>query len=238
MSESATAAGKSRRRKVLVSSVDEGSKVVRHGCISAEDADKVFLELLTEWGISQSTETTRLEVYHALAELGVYGTSVAATLEESRIVINSTTCPLSALSSLMVKYTSQPNPIKVFYRSFRNAEIPITMFNILSTVENVRIRATVQMRYGIPMDEVPYAFDMFEDAAPYLGLTTVQIQTANKVKAVYLSVKQQEAYSKNGGPPAQDVSNRANGSTAKATTSSPVSTAAPITDRLNFSSLR
>jgi len=209
-----------------------GQRVVKHGHVTDKVAEIVWTELLDAWGIGGTNTELREDIVVALAESLVQGTSIASDLEARCIIINDELCSLGVLKSLMVSRTNQSNPVKVFLRSFRKALIPIECFRILSAPENETLRAEVALRSGCELSKAPYAFDMFNDAAPFLGLSAYELLTARSVSKTYLAEVHAAAVSRPEETTPQDTSSR------QAQTMSAVPDYGGSQGRLGFSSLR
>jgi len=194
------------RARILLDQSEE--RVVLHGMLNPAVADKIFREVLAEWGFQGSTTELRDVVTTRMAETSLQGTSIAADLEAVKLLIEGEEYPLLTLAVATSKYTSQPNPIRVFYRSFDNAIVPVKQYLILSEPANTRQRTAASLAYGVPMDKVAVCFDMFTDAAPHLDLTMPMLIFAGAIGKAHLSNRQAAVQSRGVNLPLHDTSNR------------------------------
>lgn len=187
------------------------SRVVRHGHVSADVADTIWVEALEAWGVQGSSQELREEIILGIAEAAIQGTSVAADLEAVTVTVDEYTLSFGVLADVSQRYTRQPNPVRVFLRSFRNAVIPVTIYRLLSHPENAQLRALAAWKYGCEPGKTQYAYDMIGDAAPFLDMVGYDLLTARSVNRSFLKDHQSENSVRGMPSAAQDIASRQTG---------------------------
>jgi len=211
--------------------------VVTHGKIASDIAEQAFVDILIHWGLDSNTEEQRNDIVEHLAVAALSGTSVAADLESVVIDFEGSKLPLATMATVLKTYTNQPNPIRVFYRSYRKALIPCTAYAILSSPENMHYRDAAMLRYGVSETGVKYAFDMVNDAVPHLGLSGYEINLARAVNVGYLSGHAAELRERGASAAPQDTSSR-QAAAGAAVGSGGTMPAAPRNDRIMLAPIR
>jgi len=190
--ESAPAGRGGNRGSKGIALVQDGQRVILHGHVSVEVAERIWTRTLEAWEVHGTTEQIRSSIIVALAETVIQGTSVAADLEALCIIVDGVTCPLVTLAVEAGKHTSQANPIRVFYRSFRQAVIPCTTYRILLEPSNIQQRKLAMIKYGCTGDKVHCAFDMYTDAAPHLEQSDFDLLTGRSINGSFLRMQDSE----------------------------------------------
>lgn len=198
-----------RTKNRYVLATGKNSPVVLHGYMSATSAENAWVKILTAYDLDGSNVDLREEFIMAMATLLIQGSSVATNYEDQIIVLEGREMPLSIMVSIVSRYTTQPNPQRVWLRSFRNAEVPYTAYLILNEPENREQRMQAMIRYKVPEDKVCYAFDMVEAALPRIeGAGSGLIALITAMKRVHLAEYHEETRSRGQNVALHDSSNR------------------------------
>jgi hypothetical protein len=135
------------------------ANVVPHGHASAETCETIWKNALSAWGFSGTTTTEREDLMWAIAEVLVSGTSAEIDWECVSFEYSGSTYTMSAFADAAAREINYTNPVRVWARDFRRAEIPIRIHTLLGNPENLQIRQTAAANYGTTVDNAEFCFD-------------------------------------------------------------------------------
>jgi len=178
--------------------------------MSPEHAEEVFRETMTAWGLSSSDSELRNELLVSIAQECIHGTSEAKDWSEVYLRMDHGDVSFGALHDNARAKTGQSNPIRVWLRSFRNAEIPKLCYDLLSNPENVIIRAVALSNYGdVSSNDIPYCFDTCVDTLKGgMPFSATEIVRMNFVKSRKLLDTQMKVQSTGVASASHDASTR------------------------------
>jgi len=211
--------------------------VIAHGHISPETAEQIWRSALNQWGIGGSTEDSRDELLWCLAEVFVHGTSSEIDWHVVKFTYNGTEHDLAVFASVCSLNVQYINPIRVFVRDFRKAEIAMRIHELLNNPENMELRQRQIARYGTSVENARFCFDtahaLFDSG---MTLKPADIHTINQLAKVAISSSHEDAVSRGFSSAPSDHAGVVGGSKPP-----PQTTPAPQTDsgaRAGFKSVR
>lgn len=193
------------------------ANVVFHGHMSHANAETIWNRTMDRWGVVSSSEETRDEFFTAIATLLIQGTSKATDYENQLILVDGREYAMSVLVDVCAQFTTQPNPERVFLRSFRSGIIPFRTYSILLDPANDHLRSMAMTRYGVPEDKVHLAFDMAEYAIEHIPGGQGLIPSIRAIKRTHLTDYRDENVSRGVSSSVHDTSNRFNDTVARTT---------------------
>lgn len=171
--------------------------VVRFGYMTEAEADAVFLGAMREWGLSTSSAEERADLLYAIAEAMIVSTSKDEENLDTRFSFNDEYFSLRVLYDKASELTLGKNDsyLRVFARSYNRAQIACIMTDMLSNTTNVSLRQAVARRAECPIENAPYAIDVFDAVIDHSGrnVTSAEIAVYNKLKATRTSNAQSRA---------------------------------------------
>jgi hypothetical protein len=213
------------------------ASVVAHGHISDEVAEQIWRAALSLWNIGGSSEESRDELLWCLAEVFVHGTSSEIDWYAVKFTYGGTEHDLGAFHSVCSQNVPYVNPIRVFVRDFRKAEIAMRIHELLNNAENLELRQRQIARYGTSVENARFCFDtahaLFDSG---MTLKPTDIHTINQLAKVAISNAHEDAVSRGFASAPSDHAGVVGGSKP-----SPQVTPAPQTDsgaRAGFKSVR
>lgn len=211
--------------------------VVPHGHISKETAETIWRAALGMWGVDGSTEDSRDELLWCLAEVFVHGTSSEIDWHAVKFTYNGSEYDLAAFHSTCSQHIPYVNPIRVFVRDFRKAEIAMRIHELLNSAENLELRQRQIARYGTSVENARFCFDtahaLFDSG---MTLKPTDIHVINQLAKVAISSAHEDAVSRGYASAPSDHSAVVGG-----TKPTPQTAPAPQTDsgvRAGFKSVR
>lgn len=135
------------------------ANVVAHGHVSAETCEAVFRSACSSWGIGGSSAQSRDDLVSALAEVFVHGTSSAIDWAVVKFMYGGTELSMNVFHDAASKDIGYVNPIRVWVRNFRNAEVAFRIHEFLNDPANVALRTTAAANYGTTVDNARFCFD-------------------------------------------------------------------------------
>jgi hypothetical protein len=135
------------------------ASVVPHGHVLPEVCETVFRAAITSWGVSGSSESDRDELMWCIAEVLVHGTSSEIDWEQVSFTYKGTVLTMAPFFDVAVKHLPVSNPVRVWVRDFRKAEIAVRISELLNTAENIEMRQVAAANYGTTIAEARFCFD-------------------------------------------------------------------------------
>lgn len=136
------------------------SNGITHGYIPGDIADRIFRDALQEWGMSSSSEGTREDVLGGLAEVLWASTSAETDYSAVMFEVEGSYLSVQPLINVATRHISVDNPLRVWIRSFRNAEMALRIHDFLDTPENLVQRQEAAASYGAELRDARFCFDM------------------------------------------------------------------------------
>jgi len=166
------------------------SAIIRYNEMPAGDAETVFRNTLNKWGLADSNEEERLDILRLIATACAISTSKDDENAETQIQYGAGFLPMRDLidnARLMVR-TTNDSVLRIWTRSFRDAQIPVMIFDMLGDPSNVEIRQELARRCNGPPEHAQYMFDT-SDALVKSGiqLSSDELRLFNSYRAARTS---------------------------------------------------
>lgn len=174
-----------------------GAYVVAHGHIDPDVAESVFRAAIAAWNISGSTEEDRDELLWATAEAFIHGTSSEINWEQVSFKFKGSVFTMAPFASVAAQAISYANPIRVWVRDFRKAEVAMRMHELLNNPDNLELRQMAAGTYGTTVDNARFCFDCahaLPTSGLYLGHSDIIM--ISKLASVAINRSQEDAISR------------------------------------------
>lgn len=135
------------------------ASVVPFGHASSDVCETIFRTMLAEYGLSGLTQDQRETFIWSLAEVLIHGTSTEIKFDNVWFTFNGTSYTMATAASVCGRYIGLMNPVRVWTRDFRESELPMRMFEILNTADNLELRQVAAANYGTTVDNARFCFD-------------------------------------------------------------------------------
>lgn len=171
--------------------------VIPHGHVSAETCDTVFRSAITAWGLSGSTEAARDDLLWAIAETLAYGTSSEISWSVVTFSFNGDTLSMAVLFDAASTRIPFANPIRVWVRDFRKAEVAVRISELLRNPDNIEMRQTCAANYGTGLENARFCFDTAH-ALTFSGMALSHADTMliGQLSAMAITRSQDDAVSR------------------------------------------
>lgn len=160
--------------------------VVYHGKMSLAAADRVFRGACAEWDVGDMNVDSRDSLLGDIAEALLRSTSMETDMANVTFTSGDDEYELDVLVRHAMQATNQPNPLRVWIRSFKNGEVAARMSDMLADPANSAIRQQAAMDYGATPSDAYLCFDMADALVGYRVLTQSELSKINRLKAFKL----------------------------------------------------
>jgi len=243
MDEKMTPSGSSRVRSVTQRGRFKRpakSHGITHGYVPGDVAERIFRDALAEWGISSSNEGVREEILGGMAEVLWASTSSETDWSTVYFELEGELLCMQPFINVCVRSIGHDNPLRVWLRSFRHAEMALRIHDFLDTPENLAQRQEAAGSYGAEIRDARFCFDM-ADALLITGreFTATDRNIINSLKIYATSRAQSNANARGLSQPMHDTSGgKAGGGRADGGGQLPGLNAAPPSIRSGFTPVR
>jgi len=224
---------KHKVRRVVFSNT---RNVVRHGEITEEQANTVWLGALREWGLSDTTEDERMELRDCVTHALLTSTSKDTENLSTLFTYKGLYFPIRPIADGVQQVAgTNDSYLRVFVRSFDSAYFAIAIFDALSCPENIGERTEMALRGGGSVEHAPYMIDVFSAVVRHSGrmFTGQQLALASMYKSRRTSVARESAQLTGAMTAHNDTTTR-----AKAESSPPLQEIRPRGERSTFAAVR
>lgn len=173
-----------------------GNNVTYHGHMPPAAADRVFRAACAEWDVGDMDAEAREDLLGCIAEACLRSTSTETDTTNVVFSYGDDDLELDVLVKQATVKTTQPNPLRVWIRSYHNGEIAARISDLLADPENLALRQRAAADYGASMSDAYLCFDTADALIGFRPVSHSEIITIGRLKAYKLRTASESATSK------------------------------------------